>query len=71
VNEDSAASALAQEYSAKADAYSSHWAPVLHTFAARLLDSLPIPAARRLIDVGCGTEGLLTDLAEERQVASV
>ncbi len=63
MSEDAALS-LAREYSAKAGRYTRLWAPVLHRITRRFLPELPLSDARSILDLGCGTGELLSDLRE-------
>jgi SAM-dependent methyltransferase len=60
----SLAEQLAVEYSAKARAYDRLWAPVLRPFVVPLLDTLPLRAAVRVLDLGAGTGHLAQPIRE-------
>ncbi len=62
---------LARRYSQDAAAYKKLWAPQLRRAAAPLVDALPLRAARRVLDVGCGVGAFLDDLATAAPAANV
>ncbi len=62
---------LAKQYSARADAYAELWAPVLLPMAKQLLPGLPLKTARRILDVGAGTGGFMSDLAGAAPEATI
>jgi len=45
---------LARIYSAQAKAYAETWGPIIRAAGARLLERLPWPAVKRVVDIGTG-----------------
>lgn len=54
--------ATAERYSEDAPAYREHWAPLLRSLGARLLDGLPLDEVRRVLDLGAGVGFLLPEI---------
>lgn len=53
---------LAKRYSEDAEGYERHFAPVMRPLGVRLLERLPLRAARRMVDVGGGVGVLLPEI---------
>jgi ubiquinone/menaquinone biosynthesis C-methylase UbiE len=53
---------VAEHYAAEAEAFDRYWAPTLRLMSTALLPHLPLERARRVLDVGCGTGGLIPAL---------
>jgi SAM-dependent methyltransferase len=63
--------ALAAEYSEKADAYQQRWSPVIGPMAMPLLDHLPLVTAAWIVDIGAGTGAHLEPLAARAPKARI
>jgi SAM-dependent methyltransferase len=53
---------LAARYSSSAADYAAHWSPVIRPMGQRLIRSLPIASAGRVLDVGTGVGALVPDI---------
>jgi ubiquinone/menaquinone biosynthesis C-methylase UbiE len=62
---------IVEHYTAEAAAFDRHWAPTLRLMSTALLPHLPLERARRVVDVGCGTGGLIPALREAAPGATV
>jgi SAM-dependent methyltransferase len=62
---------IASRYSAIASDYVDLWAPVLLPYTRRLLDTIPIADARRVLDLGTGVGSALPELSARAPAATV
>ena len=53
---------LAEEYSAKASVYESHWSPVIKPMAVPIFSALPMATARTVVDAGAGTGAMVSEI---------
>lgn len=51
-------------YSALAVEYASLWSPVIKPMGLRLIEMLPLYSAQTVVDIGCGTGNLISQIAE-------
>ncbi|MGI8924597.1 MAG: class I SAM-dependent methyltransferase [Fimbriimonadales bacterium] len=45
-----------------AEEYARFWSPVIKPMGLRLLETLPLGSARRVVDIGCGTGNLISEI---------
>jgi len=69
--EDEALHQVAERYSSDAEVYERTWAPVLLPHGRRLLGSLPLNQARRVLDAGAGVGTLLGEIQAAAPSATV
>jgi SAM-dependent methyltransferase len=68
---DEAARRVAAHYSAEAEAFAGYWAPILRQMSGALIDELPLASARRVVEIGVGTGGLLAEVGAAAPAAAV
>ncbi|MEO7453200.1 MAG: class I SAM-dependent methyltransferase [Fimbriimonadales bacterium] len=61
---------LQSRYGTLADEYARLWSPVIKPMGLRLLEMLPLNSAKRVLDIGCGTGNLISEIGRHAPEAT-